>query len=167
MCSTSALCSPVSPSDQTLKVSWRTRISPNNSPSVVLIGKPIVVFFITWLLRYPVVTSLAVAGALAQIGEFSFMLSRVGRDLVLLTADANNALVAVAILSNRSESHPLPGGQASRPVDTGASCASSDPGSIAPDGRRRARRPHADTAHRAIDHERERVRSELVSGRSL
>ncbi len=67
--------------------------------AVVMIGKPLVAFFITWLLRYPVGTGLAVAIALAQIGEFSFMLSRVGRDLGLLTADANNVLVAVAILS--------------------------------------------------------------------
>ena len=51
------------------------------------------------LLGYPFVTSLSVAVALAQIGEFSFMLAGVGRDLGLLTADASNVLVAVAILS--------------------------------------------------------------------
>src|SRR5262245_42858959 len=66
---------------------------------VVLIGKPIVAFLITWIFRHPLATSLSVAFALAQIGEFSFMLSRVGRDLGLVTADANNVLVAVAILS--------------------------------------------------------------------
>ena len=66
---------------------------------VVMIGKPVVAFVITWLLGYPFVTSLSVAVALAQIGEFSFMLAGVGRDLGLLTADASNVLVAVAILS--------------------------------------------------------------------
>jgi len=40
-----------------------------------------------------------VAVALAQIGEFSFMLSRVGTDLELLSAEAGNTIVAVAILS--------------------------------------------------------------------
>jgi CPA2 family monovalent cation:H+ antiporter-2 len=67
--------------------------------AVVTAGKPLVAFAITWLMRYPLATSLAVAVALAQIGEFSFMLAGVGRDLGLLTADANNVIVAVAILS--------------------------------------------------------------------
>src|SRR4029450_12116951 len=46
---------------------------------VVMLGKPLVAFAITWLMRYPFATGLSVAVALAQIGEFSFMLSRVGR----------------------------------------------------------------------------------------
>jgi CPA2 family monovalent cation:H+ antiporter-2 len=66
---------------------------------VVLIGKPVVAFAITWLLRYPFATGLSVAVALAQIGEFSFILSRLGRDLGLLTGEAANVVVAVAILS--------------------------------------------------------------------
>jgi CPA2 family monovalent cation:H+ antiporter-2 len=67
--------------------------------AVVMVGKPLVAFIITWLMRYPFATRLSVAVALAQIGEFSFMLSRVGRDLGVLTAEAGNVLVAVAILS--------------------------------------------------------------------
>jgi len=66
---------------------------------VVMIGKPLAAFFITWLMRYPLATGLSVAVALAQIGEFSFMLSRVGRDLGLLTAEASNVIVAVAIFT--------------------------------------------------------------------
>ena len=66
---------------------------------VVMIGKPLAAFAITWLMRYPFATSLSVAVALAQIGEFSFMLSRVGRDLGVLTEEAGNVIVAVAILS--------------------------------------------------------------------
>jgi len=50
-------------------------------------------------LRYPLLTNLSIAVALAQIGEFSFMLSRVGRDLGLLTADSTNVLVSAAIVS--------------------------------------------------------------------
>src|SRR6185436_19847142 len=37
--------------------------------AVVMIGKPLVAFGITWLMRYPFATSLSVAVALAQIGE--------------------------------------------------------------------------------------------------
>jgi CPA2 family monovalent cation:H+ antiporter-2 len=67
--------------------------------AVVMIGKPLVAFAFTWAIRYPFRTSLSVSIALAQIGEFSFMLSRVGADLGVLTAQAGNALVAVAIVS--------------------------------------------------------------------
>jgi CPA2 family monovalent cation:H+ antiporter-2 len=67
--------------------------------AVVMLGKPLVAFVITWGMGYTLATTLSVAVALAQIGEFSFMLSRVGRDLGLLTAEASNVLVAVAIIS--------------------------------------------------------------------
>ena len=67
--------------------------------AVVMVGKPLAAFLITWAMRYPFATTLSVAVALAQIGEFSFMLSDVGRDLNLLTPQASNLLVAVAILS--------------------------------------------------------------------
>jgi CPA2 family monovalent cation:H+ antiporter-2 len=67
--------------------------------AVVMIGKPMVAFVITWVMGYPLATTLSVAVALAQIGEFSFMLSRVGGDLGLLTAEAGNVVVAVAIVS--------------------------------------------------------------------
>ena len=66
---------------------------------VILIGKPLAAFVITWMMRYPLATTLSVAVALAQIGEFSFMLSRVGRDLGLLTADATDVLVSASIVS--------------------------------------------------------------------
>jgi len=66
---------------------------------VVMVGKPLAAFLITWVLRYPLATSLSVAVALAQIGEFSFMLSRVGTDLGLLTSEASNVIVAVAIFT--------------------------------------------------------------------
>jgi CPA2 family monovalent cation:H+ antiporter-2 len=67
--------------------------------AIVVLGKPLVAFGLTWLMRYPLSTSLSVAVALAQIGEFSFMLSRVGVELGLLTTGASNVIVAVAILS--------------------------------------------------------------------
>jgi CPA2 family monovalent cation:H+ antiporter-2 len=67
--------------------------------AVVLVGKPLVALLIVRLLRYPFRVALAVAIALAQIGEFSFILSTMGRDLGILTAAATNTLVAVSIVS--------------------------------------------------------------------
>jgi len=67
--------------------------------AVVLIGKPMAALIIVWFLRCPLRTGLAVAVALAQIGEFSFILATVARDLGLLPDPAHNALVAASILS--------------------------------------------------------------------
>ena len=67
--------------------------------AIVLIGKPLAAFAIIWLLRYPFKVGAAVAVALAQIGEFSFILSTLGRDLGLLTHEATNTLVAASIVS--------------------------------------------------------------------
>jgi CPA2 family monovalent cation:H+ antiporter-2 len=66
---------------------------------VVLIGKPLVALLLVLLLRHPFRVALAVAIALAQIGEFSFILSTLGRDLGILTAPATNTIVAVSIVS--------------------------------------------------------------------
>ena len=66
---------------------------------VVLVGKPLVAFVLVWALKYPFRAALTVGVALAQIGEFSFMLATVGRDLGVLTIDATNALVATSITS--------------------------------------------------------------------
>ena len=65
---------------------------------VVLVGKPVVAFAIMWAMAYPLPTSLSVAVA-SRRSVSSFMLSRVGRDLGLLTAEAGNVVVAAAILS--------------------------------------------------------------------
>jgi len=67
--------------------------------AVVLIGKPLVAFILVWAMRYPLATTLTVSVALAQIGEFSFMLATVGRDLKLLSVEATNTIVATAIVS--------------------------------------------------------------------
>jgi predicted Kef-type K+ transport protein len=44
---------------------------------------------------------LGVAVALAQIGEFSFVLANLGADLRMLTSEATNTLIAVAIVPSR------------------------------------------------------------------
>jgi CPA2 family monovalent cation:H+ antiporter-2 len=67
--------------------------------AVVLVGKPLVALLLVRLLKYPFRVALAVAVALAQIGEFSFILSNVGRDLGILTRDATNVVVVVSIVS--------------------------------------------------------------------
>ena len=67
--------------------------------AVVIVGKPLVAIVTVRLLRYPARVALAVAVALAQIGEFSFILASLGKDLGILTEDASNVIVAVAIVS--------------------------------------------------------------------
>jgi CPA2 family monovalent cation:H+ antiporter-2 len=66
---------------------------------IVLLGKSVAAFIVVRLLRYPAATALLVALALAQIGEFSFILARLGRDLDILPAAANNVLVAASVIS--------------------------------------------------------------------
>lgn len=66
---------------------------------VILLGKPLAALGIVWLLRNPPKVGLAVAVALAQIGEFSFLLALLGTQLGVLPATAMNTLIAAAILS--------------------------------------------------------------------
>lgn len=67
--------------------------------AIVLIGKPLAALLIVLVLGYPVRSALCVAVALAQIGEFSFILANLGKDLGILGEASSNALVAAAILS--------------------------------------------------------------------
>ena len=67
--------------------------------AVVLIANPIVAFAVMWLTRQSFRTSMLVAVALAQIGEFSFILSTMGRQLGVLTPAAANVIVAASIAS--------------------------------------------------------------------
>jgi CPA2 family monovalent cation:H+ antiporter-2 len=66
---------------------------------VILLGKPLAALSIVLLLRYPLRVALAVAVALAQIGEFSFILAILGKELGLLTDTAMHTMVATAIIS--------------------------------------------------------------------
>lgn len=67
--------------------------------AVILIGKPLAALLVVLALRYPVKTAVSVAFALAQIGEFSFILVALARRLDLLPERASQALVAAAILA--------------------------------------------------------------------
>lgn len=67
--------------------------------AVVVVGKTVGALLIVLLLGYPVRVALGVSVALAQIGEFSFILASLGKQLHILNEVAMNVLVAVAILS--------------------------------------------------------------------
>ena len=67
--------------------------------AVVLVGKPVVALLIVWAMRYPLKVVLTVGIALAQIGEFSFILSTIARELGILTTAATNTVVAVSMVS--------------------------------------------------------------------
>ena len=67
--------------------------------AVVLIANPLVAFLVLWLTRQSFRTAMLVAVALAQIGEFSFILSTMGRELGVLSPAAANVVVAASIAS--------------------------------------------------------------------
>jgi CPA2 family monovalent cation:H+ antiporter-2 len=69
------------------------------SLAVVVVGKPLVAAIVLALMRYPLHTVLTVPSALAQIGEFSFILARQARDLRVLPDEALDIVVAVSIAS--------------------------------------------------------------------
>ena len=69
------------------------------SLAVVVVGKPLVAAAVLALMRYPLHTVLTVPSALAQIGEFSFILAAQARDLRVLPDVALNIVVAVSIAS--------------------------------------------------------------------
>jgi monovalent cation:H+ antiporter-2, CPA2 family len=66
---------------------------------IVLFGKSLAAFVIVRTAGYGAATALTVAAGLAQIGEFSFMLAALGRAYHLLTPEANNLILATALLS--------------------------------------------------------------------
>jgi CPA2 family monovalent cation:H+ antiporter-2 len=67
--------------------------------AVILLGKPLAALAIVLVLGYPLRVALAVAVALAQIGEFSFILANLGIELNILPSSAADVLVAAAIAS--------------------------------------------------------------------
>jgi CPA2 family monovalent cation:H+ antiporter-2 len=67
--------------------------------AIVIMAKPLAALGIVLLLGYPLQVALAVAVALAQVGEFSFILAALGKSLGILPDAAINALVAAALVS--------------------------------------------------------------------
>jgi len=69
------------------------------SLGVVVIGKPLVALLLVLIWGYPLGVALRIAVALAQIGEFSFIVASLGDALGLITPDVRQALIAAAMVS--------------------------------------------------------------------
>jgi CPA2 family monovalent cation:H+ antiporter-2 len=67
--------------------------------AIVIVGKALAGFLIVVLLRGPLRTGLAVAAGLAQVGEFSFIVAELGRQLRLLPEEGYQLILAAALLS--------------------------------------------------------------------
>jgi CPA2 family monovalent cation:H+ antiporter-2 len=67
--------------------------------AIIIVGKSLAAFGIVLALRRPLSTALTVSAALAQIGEFSFILAALGISLGLISIEAQNLVLAGALLS--------------------------------------------------------------------
>lgn len=67
--------------------------------AIVVVGKTVAAIALVLAFRYPLNTALTVGAGLAQIGEFSFILAGLGRDLGLLSAEGQSLIMAVALIS--------------------------------------------------------------------
>jgi CPA2 family monovalent cation:H+ antiporter-2 len=67
--------------------------------AIIVVGKSVAAFAIVRLLRRPLSTALIVSAALAQIGEFSFILAALGIDLGLISSEAEHLIIAGALIS--------------------------------------------------------------------
>jgi len=67
--------------------------------AIIVIGKSLAAFGIVRLLRRPTEMALTISAALAQIGEFSFILASLGVSLGLLPVEGQNLILAGALLS--------------------------------------------------------------------
>ena len=67
--------------------------------AIILFGKSIAAFVIVRAAGYGSATALTVAASLAQIGEFSFMLAALGTAQGVLDPEAQNLIVAAALVS--------------------------------------------------------------------
>jgi CPA2 family monovalent cation:H+ antiporter-2 len=67
--------------------------------ALILFGKALAALAIVGVMGYPLGTALTVAGALAQIGEFSFILAGLGVSYGLMPAEGVNLVLAGALIS--------------------------------------------------------------------
>lgn len=66
---------------------------------IVLIGKPLASFVVVLALKRPLSSALSISVALAQIGEFSFILAALAISLKVMPPEATNALVVASVIS--------------------------------------------------------------------
>jgi CPA2 family monovalent cation:H+ antiporter-2 len=67
--------------------------------AVILVGKSLIAFGLVWALGFPVSSGLTVSAALAQVGEFSFILAQLGIMCGLMPQAGLSLILAGAILS--------------------------------------------------------------------
>lgn len=67
--------------------------------AIIMIGKTIAAMALVLFFRYPLNTAMTVGASLAQIGEFSFILATLGLSLKLITPEAQNLILAGALIS--------------------------------------------------------------------
>jgi K+:H+ antiporter len=67
--------------------------------AIIIIGKSFCAIPVVLVLRRPMSTALIVSAALAQIGEFSFILAALAVHLGLITLDVQNLILAGALIS--------------------------------------------------------------------
>ncbi len=78
---------------------WQHPLLVTATLAIILIGKPLAALAIVLWLKYPLRSALTVAVVLGQIGEFSFILAALGKDLGVLPEVATNAMIASALVS--------------------------------------------------------------------
>jgi CPA2 family monovalent cation:H+ antiporter-2 len=67
--------------------------------AIIIVGKSLAALVITTAFKLDKATSLTVAAALAQIGEFSFILTKMSVDLGGMSPETQNLILAAALLS--------------------------------------------------------------------
>ncbi len=80
----------------TLATGWPLMLA---TLGIVIIGKPLAAVVVVLLFKRPLQAALAIAVALAQIGEFSFILAALGQSLKILPGEATGALVVASVVS--------------------------------------------------------------------
>lgn len=66
---------------------------------IIIVGKSVAAYAIVKMFGYPKTTALTIAVALAQIGEFSFMIASLGLTHGILEPEQNDAILAAAMIS--------------------------------------------------------------------
>ncbi len=66
---------------------------------IILIIKPLIAFLVVMLLKKPLKQAISIGVALAQTGEFSFILASMGTSLNILPKEAYSAIIASSIIS--------------------------------------------------------------------
>ncbi len=67
--------------------------------AIIIIGKSLIAVGVVLVLRRPLSTALMVSAALAQIGEFSFILAALGVHLGIISLEVQNLILAGALIS--------------------------------------------------------------------